>query len=230
MAAGHGKNPGGGLRPGEYVDPDAPRVPEKELASSNPFQDDLNGYAPNVNFHPMPDIDVLLGGNAEHEVYLDGKRLPQTPAKITYEYADQTEVIRLANEGNLTLPRKEAPLKISFDFVCTSEYYPYTHIVGYARKRWTDFLWSIKQEKRPVDFEVVRHHSGKKDSATFDVSMRVLVTDWQFNEDAEQDDDFTISITLMEYFEQRNLEIDHDVQHHLIQNRKIRGWATSGGR
>lgn len=202
---GYDKNP---LTPPGYD-----KVPEKTL------EEQLAGGA----------VGSLIG-NFEHEVYLDGKRLPQTPSKITYEYVDQTETIRLANEGNLTLPRMDAPMKISFDFVCTSEKYPFTHEVGYDRKRWTDFLWQIKNDRRPIDFEVVRHHWADKESGTFDVSMKVLLTDWQFNEDAEQDDDFTISVTLLEYFEQRNLEIDHDVQHHLIQNRKIRGWATSGGR
>lgn len=165
-----------------------------------------------------------------HEVYLDGKRLPQTPEKIEYEYVDQTEVIRLANQGNLTLPRKDAPMKITFDFVCTTEKYPFTWSVGFDRKRWTDYLMQIKSDCRPIDFEVIRNHESGNESATFNLSMKVLLTDWHFVEDAEQDSDFIISVTLLEYFEQRNLEIDADIQHHLIQNRKVRGWATKGGR
>lgn len=165
-----------------------------------------------------------------HEVYLDSKLIPQTPEKIEYEYVDQTEVIRLANQGNLTIPRKDAPMKITFEFVCTTEKYPFTWTVDYDRKRWTDYLWEIKSNCKPIDFEVIRHHESGNQSGTFNVSIKVLLTDWHFVEDASQDSDFIISVTLLEYFEQRNLEIDHDVQHHLIQNRNVRGWATSGGR
>lgn len=165
-----------------------------------------------------------------HEVYLDGTLLPQTPSKITYEYIDQTETIRLANQGNFTIPRKDAPMKISFDFVCSTEKYPFTWDVDYDRKRWTDWLWQIKQDCRPIFFAIYRYHEGGNGSGTFNVGMKVLLTDWSFVEDAEQDSDFIISVTLLEYCPQTNLEVNEDVQHHLIQNRRVRGWAESGGR
>lgn len=164
-----------------------------------------------------------------YEVYLADHLLPQTPSKITYEYADQTETIRLANEGNLTIPRYDGPMKISFDFVCSTSKYPYTWDVTYMRKIWTDWLWIIKNARQPVYFEVCRTSPPKEypkmGDGTFNVSMKVLITDWSFVEDAEQDDDFIISITLMEYCEQKNLEINADVTHHLVQNRRVRGWT-----
>ena len=163
-----------------------------------------------------------------HEVYIDGILLPQTPSKITYEYPDETEVVRLANQENYTIPKHDSPIKISFDFVCSTEKYPFTWDTDYDRKRWTDYLWTIKQERRPVNFAVWRYHDSKNQSGTFNVAMKMLVTDWSFVEDAEQDSDFIISITLLQYFEQRNLEIDTDIQHHLIANRRARGWAATG--
>lgn len=163
-----------------------------------------------------------------HEVYLDGRLLPQTPSKITYEYQDETEVVRLANQGNFTIPKWDSPIKISFDFVCTTEKYPFTWDVNYDRKRWTDYLYTIKTERRPIKFAVWRYHDGNNQSGTFNVGMTVLLTDWSFVEDAEQDSDFIISVTLIEYFPQRNLEIDEDIQHHLIQNRRARGWTSVG--
>lgn len=163
-----------------------------------------------------------------HEVYLDGRLIPQTPSKITYEYPDQTETIRLANQGNLTIPRWDAPIKVSFDFVCTTGKYPFTWDTDYERKRWTDYLWQIKQDRRPINFAIWRYKENENEGGTFNVSMKVLLTDWSFVEDAEQDSDFIISVTLMEYFSQNNLEINEDVQHHLIQNRRNRGWAERG--
>lgn len=159
-----------------------------------------------------------------HKVWLNDRMIPQTPEKITYEYPDNTEIHRLANEGNFTVPKLDSPIKISFDFKITYQEYPWTwdtHTTGVAqREYWTNLLWYIKLYKRPVRFEVLRKISS------INVSMMVLLTDWSFVEDANDNSDITISVNLIEYCPQLNLETDATVEHHLIQNRIARGWAA----
>lgn len=200
----------------------------------NELRDDLKFYRNDpekqklINSVRSFDASELRG---VYEIYLDDRLIPQTPSKITWEYPDENETIRLANQGNLTIPRTDSPIKISFDMVCTSETYPFTYDVTYVRKKWTDFLWEIKSQRKPVNFEVVRKGNytiSRPGDGIFSVSMKVLIADWSFVEDAEQNDDFIISITLLQYFEQKNLEINSDVQHHLIQNRRARGWTEIG--
>lgn len=169
----------------------------------------------------MPQKYSLKGA---HKVWLDGELIPQTPEKITYEYPDNTEIIRLANESNFTVAKLDSPIKISFEFKCTYNEYPWTW--GYSqgadpiRESWTDKLWYIKVNRKPIRFEVQRSIS------TINVSMKVLLTDWSFVEDANDNSDLTISVNLIEYFPQNNLETDATVEHHLILNRTARGWAT----
>ena len=169
----------------------------------------------------MPQKYSLEGA---HKVWLDGELIPQTPAKITYEYPDNTEIIRLANEGNFTVAKYDSPIKISFEFKATYDEYPFTW--GYSdgadpiRESWTDKLWYIKVNRKPIRFDVQRKIS------TINVSMKVLLTDWNFVEDAEDRSDLTISVNLIEYCPQMNLETDASVEHHLIQNREARGWAA----
>lgn len=176
--------------------------------------------------NPNKDNEMTLGD--AYLVYLDTHLFPQTPAKITYEYPDNTETIRLGNQHNLTLPRKDSPIKISFETVLTKKKYPYTWGLSNGapevRESWTNYLWELKQARVPVWFEVRRNDSP------MNVCMRVLLTDWSWYEDAEQDDDVVLTINLIEYCEQHNQEIDASLEHHLIANRVNRGWAARRGR
>lgn len=165
-----------------------------------------------------------------HKVWLDGHLIPQTPAKITYEYPDKTETIRLANHTNLTIPRMDEPIKISFEFKVTTDMYPWTWdpseepTLFSTREHWTDYLWTVKQDREPIMFDVQRKNFD------LNVSMKVLLTDWHFVEDAEDHSDWTISVNLIEYFGQMNQEVDTTLEHHLILNRGYRGWASKRGR
>lgn len=182
--------------------------------------------------------------NGAYKIYIGGQLLPQTPAKITYEHDDQTEVIRLANQKNLTIPRLEAPLKISFEFKLTYDSYPWTWINNVSsniRIGWLDYLQGIKNDRKPIDFWVIRDENNDdfayipegEERLDMDpkpnLTMKVLLTDWSFVEDAEDNSDFTVNVTFLEYCPQKNQEIIADLEHHLILNRQARGWKTRRG-
>lgn len=176
------------------------------------------------HFERNQDIDYghpTYARKGAHRFYLGDRLLPQTPAKITVEYPDNTETIRIASDTNLTIPHHDSPIKISFDFELTTRNYPWTWDVS-EHFIWTDKLWEWKQKKEPINFLMVREEA-------FDIAMKVLLTDWSFVEDAENESDITVSVTLIEYFPQTNVEINTDIEHHLIKNRNNRGWMSGRG-
>lgn len=158
-----------------------------------------------------------------HKVWLDGHLIPQTPEKITFNHEDRTEVITLANGDSLTIGRKDGPITIQFDFKDTYDCYPWTFAEA-ERLTWSDTLWRWKQQQYPFPLDIERFYNP------IDVHMTVLLTDWSYVEDANDMNDFTYSITLMEYRPQRNQELDTDINHHLIHNRLTSGWLTDNWR
>lgn len=156
-----------------------------------------------------------------HHVWLDGHLIPQTPSKITFEHEDRTEVIKLANDMSLTVGHADGPMTISFEFKDTYQEYPWTFPEAH-RLDWSDIFYIWKTGQYPFRFVVDRYYNDH------DVSLMVLLTDWSYVEDAEDNNDFTFSITLMEYIPQTNQEISMDIQHHLIKNRTAQGWRSGG--
>lgn len=166
------------------------------------------------------------GLQGAYKFYLDGKILPQTPEKLTVEYPDNTEEIRLANGENFTIPRRDSPIKFSFEFDLTSDYYEYYQWYGDTgvyqdHKQWANWLWEIKHDKRPVSFFVDR-------GDLYPIIQTVIVGDWSWVEDATRNDDYRVSITLIQYFPQTNIETNEDIQHHLVRNKNARGWTSRG--
>lgn len=95
-----------------------------------------------------------------HKVFLGGYRLPQTPARITFEHEDRTEVIRLANGNSFTIGRKDGPMTVKFEFYVTYDEYPFTYKVAdyndVKRFEWSDILWEWKQKQTPIKLDIVR--------------------------------------------------------------------------
>lgn len=151
-----------------------------------------------------------------HKVWLDGNLLPLTPEKITYEYEDRTEVITLCNGETLTVGHKDGPVTVKFEFKDTTHDYPWIEPLG-RRGDWSDVFWIWKQNVYPFRFDVKRYYSK------LNVSMIVLLKDWSFVEDANDNSDMTYSVTLIEYRPQTNMEINANIQHHLQQNRVAKG-------
>lgn len=156
-----------------------------------------------------------------HRVWLDGHLLPQTPEKITFDHEDRTESIVLANGNSFTIGRKDGPIKISFDFKDTYACYPWTFGETH-RLDWADIFWTWKQNQYAFPFEIERVNNPHN------VSLNVLLTDWSYSEDANDNSDFTYTITLMEYCPAINQEVNFDIEHHLVQNRVAKGWRSGG--
>lgn len=172
--------------------------------------------------NPIPSMkipDYSYKYRMMHQVYIGGKCLPQTPAKITISNQNHNEEFMMANGRPFTCPRWDGAQKFEFDFEITMDEYPFT-IKGVNRqvRWWTDYLWQIKQNKRPISLEILRRDPYP------DTYVMVLLDDYSYVEDAENKSDYIFSVSFTEYNEQNNQEQDAGIQHHLLVAREARSW------
>ena len=127
--------------------------------------------------------------------------LPQTPSKITISNEDKTEVVSTADGRPFTIPHYDGPQKIEFEFDITCKDYPFTFKDAQEGIRfYTDLMWDIKAQKGPIGITIIR--SGGQPYT----DMRVLLQDYSYVEDAENANDYTFSVTFMDYYTQTNHE------------------------
>lgn len=149
--------------------------------------------------------------------------LPITPASVDYKYSDNTEIITTANDDTFVIPHKDGLMEItfSFDIPHPDHKYPYENKNGERNpKKFIDKYKQAKLTKKPVNFSINR----KRGYRLFDTSLQVIWKDLTIKEDASNGNDFTFNVTLLEYKEQHNQEIDQLSEHWLIQSQNARGW------
>lgn len=182
-----------------------------------------------IGWERWTDQDHLWSGENEcehvHEFYLDGIRLPQTPSKFTIKNTDKTEIIDLSSGDVFTLLKKDGAKTIEFEFKCSDRVQPYqwhTSDTKHSKDYWNRLFETRKMTQEPIDVCVLRIEYDH-------YFCPCVLTDYTFTEDAEDNDDWTVSVTFKEYHGQNNQELDATITHHLTKNRVNAGWRSGRG-
>lgn len=158
--------------------------------------------------------------NMAHEFYIGDELLPWTPASFTVKGNDRVETFQLANDWPVTVPQRDGVQTYSFTFKIplNEEAFMWSGKLKSPRY-YTDLLWNLKSNKKPTSLTIIRH-----DRYMHSYSVPVLLTDYSYTEDAEQDDAFEFDVTFIDYYAWHNMETDSGIQHHLTKKKNARGW------
>lgn len=153
-----------------------------------------------------------------HKFYINDVQLPQTPSKITISNQDKTEVFTNANGRPVTIPKPDGPQTYEFEFEITHQAYPFTFSEVLKNfKYYTDLLWNIKNNQEPCTLTITRYNG-------IHYKENVLLTDYNWVEDSANDNDVTISVKFINFWEWGNQELQEGIGHHLIRVKNARGW------
>lgn len=175
----------------------------------------------------LPNWDSLKAQNSAkkedmpYRFFIGDYGLPWTPSSITISNEDRTEVVYLADDRPFTIPHYDGPQTFSFDFTITLEPESISWILPdsvLTFKEWTDYLWTIKQNKEPIRLKLIR--TGDLP----DMDEPVILKEYSYVEDAEKNNDFTFSVSFINWHGQQNQEIDALEEHGLILTQNARGW------
>lgn len=127
--------------------------------------------------------------------YLGGMLLPVTPSKITTKIGNSNKTMELANEGEINLIKFPKLTEYSFEFEL-----PFSKLSYSARecdpKEILDMLEEAKLKKKILTFQVARKMHNK---TRFALEQQVSVEEYEVLEDAENNSDITVSITLRQF-------------------------------
>ncbi len=163
-----------------------------------------------------------------YKVYLTVKDedilLPQTPASITISNEDKTKLETLVNGQPFTIAQLDGAQTFKFDFSITKEAYPFTFKDDLQGIRfYTDLVWGIKNDREPIELTIIRTHDQPSTHVT------VLLQDYSYVEDYEDLNDYTFSVTFVEYHPQKNQELPYSPsaeRHHLLVAGEAKGWSA----
>ncbi len=159
-----------------------------------------------------------------YKVYLTVKGedilLPQTPDKIEISNEDKTQVLTLVNGRPFTVPQLDGPQTFKFDFEITRQTYPYTFEEAVKGIRFfTDLVWQIKQDREPIELTIIRTRGEPSTHAT------VLLQNYPYVEEADNNSDYIFSVSFVEYYPQKNQELQTTETHHLLVAGEATGWS-----
>lgn len=163
-----------------------------------------------------------------YKVYLTVKGeeilLPQTPASITISNQDNTKQETMVNGRPFTMAQIDGAQTFKFDFSITREVYPFTFKEALKGIRYyTDLLWQIKEDREPIGLTIIRTHNQPSTNVT------VLLQDYSYVEDYEDLNDYTFSVSFIEYHPQKNQELPYSPsaeRHHLLAAGEATGWSA----
>ncbi|WP_101774002.1 phage baseplate protein [Peptostreptococcus faecalis] len=127
--------------------------------------------------------------------FIDGYKLPITPSKLNVKIGNNNKTIELANGGDINLIKCAKLTEYSFSFLLPFRKYSYS-TNGAMPREILEALKKIKQEKRIVEFEVHRKMGNETRFSTYE---KVSIEDYEIVEDADNNSDITVDITLKEF-------------------------------
>ena len=208
--------------PNVPTDEERPRLPEDGRG-------DPENWTTGSRWLRLTDYAMNTSGSENmahvHEFYFDGVRLPQTPSKFSIKNTDNTEIITMNNGYPFTLLRKDGVFQLDFEFKLTDRVMPYqwkTDDTQHSKDYWYRLFYTRKMQMEPITVCILRLEYDS-------YYCPCIVKDYSFTEDAEDHDDWTVSVSLIEYWPQTNQEIDTTINHHLTQNRINAGWRSGRG-
>jgi len=156
--------------------------------------------------------------NQAHKVYIGEIELPVTPSKITIETENRNETIDLVNQNVMSNLKRDGLFAVSFDFLIPLYAAPFVNeAVLKPASFYIDYLKSLKEQRKNFQFIVTRANRTN-------TNIKMNLESWSCEESAEGGNDSVFSISLREYRQWANMEVDVSLNHHLVQQGIARGW------
>lgn len=136
-----------------------------------------------------------------YKFYLDDILLPVTPAELSVKVGDKNETIELLNDKDLILLRNPALSEISFSILLPAQNVPYA---VYENNKFVEAgeiikkIQKLKDDKKKFLFSVIRRIGDK---TYFDSIIKVVLSDYDTKESADEGFDLIMNINLKEYKE-----------------------------
>lgn len=136
-----------------------------------------------------------------YKFYLDDILLPVTPAELSVKVGDKNETIELLNDKDLILLRNPALSEISFSILLPAQNVPYA---VYENNKFVEAgeiikkIQKLKDDKKKFLFSVIRRIGDK---TYFDSMIKVVLSDYDTKESADEGFDLIMNINLKEYKE-----------------------------
>lgn len=139
--------------------------------------------------------------------YLDNMLLPITPNKLTTKIGGNNKTMELANTGEINLIKfpKLTEYSFVFELIHDIENIRY-RASNHSPKEVLDFLEDAKANKKVVVFRVLRK-IGRK--TRFPLEAKVTIENYDIEEDAENNSDITVSLTLKQFRPYRTKHINN---------------------
>lgn len=136
-----------------------------------------------------------------YKFYLDDILLPVTPAELSVKVGDKNETIELLNDKDLILLKNPALSEISFSILLPAQNVPYA---VYENNKFVEAgeiikkIQKLKDDKKKFLFSVIRRIGDK---TYFDSMIKVVLSDYDTKESADEGFDLIMNINLKEYKE-----------------------------
>ena len=136
-----------------------------------------------------------------YRFYLDDILLPVTPSELSVKVGDKNETIELLNDKDLILLRNPALSEISFSILLPAQNVPYA---VYENNKFVEAgeiikkIQKLKDDKKKFLFSVIRRIGNK---TYFDSMIKVVLSDYDTKESADEGFDLIMNINLKEYKE-----------------------------
>ena len=136
-----------------------------------------------------------------YRFYLDDILLPVTPSELSVKVGDKNETIELLNDKDLILLKNPALSEISFSILLPAQNVPYA---VYENNKFIEAgeiikkIQKLKDDKKKFLFSVIRRIGDK---IYFDSMIKVVLSDYDTKESADEGFDLIMNINLKEYKE-----------------------------
>lgn len=132
-------------------------------------------------------------------VYMGSVLLPITPEKMSLKVKNQNKTMTLINEGEVNFLKDVGLTEVEFDALIPAVQYPFAMYDGGFKSPsyFTNYFESLKVEKKPFQFIVIRQMPDGK--MTFNNDITVSLESYTLNEQYNEGFDLIVSFKLKQY-------------------------------
>lgn len=134
-----------------------------------------------------------------YQFYIDGTLLPVTPDQIQTKIKNQNKTVNLINDGEVSILKYPGLTEFEFDIMLPQQEYPFAVYEDgfHDATQYLNILESLKVEKRPFWFKVIRLQPGN--DRLFDTEMLVSLEEYTIKENASDGMDLIVPVKLKQY-------------------------------
>ena len=143
-----------------------------------------------------------------YDIYIDRYLLPLSPRQIQISSKNMNETVKLINDAEVNILKKEGLKEITFEFVLPAYKYPFTNFrYGYeSPQHFLSKIERLKREQRPFQFIIVRQYPTGKNY--FNTNIKVSLEDYDVSDDTDEFMDIKVSVKLKEYKNPRSTTLE----------------------